>query len=63
MSLFFQTCIWDYFGHRKQSLMNDLDKSLDDVNIQMNQDVSYNHVSSSATYTYICVCVCWGEGG
>nr|XP_017253038.1 PREDICTED: ubiquitin carboxyl-terminal hydrolase 5 isoform X1 [Daucus carota subsp. sativus] len=42
-----QTCIWDYFGHRKQSLMNDLDKSLDDVNIQMNQDILVEVIDSS----------------
>lgn len=36
---FEQTCIWDYFSHRKHALMNDMDKTLDDVNIQMDQDI------------------------
>ncbi|GKB20757.1 ubiquitin carboxyl-terminal hydrolase 5 [Tanacetum coccineum] len=31
--------IWDYFSHRKHSLMNDLDKMLDHANIQMDQDI------------------------
>ncbi|KAJ9548810.1 hypothetical protein OSB04_021353 [Centaurea solstitialis] len=31
--------IWDYYSHRKHALMNDLDKSLDDANIQMDQDI------------------------
>nr|GEW36985.1 ubiquitin carboxyl-terminal hydrolase 5 isoform X1 [Tanacetum cinerariifolium] len=31
--------IWDYFSHRKHSLMNDLDKTLDHANIQMDQDI------------------------
>ncbi|KAJ4706718.1 putative Ubiquitin carboxyl-terminal hydrolase [Melia azedarach] len=34
-----QVCIWDYYGHRKHALMNDLDKTLDDANIQMDQDI------------------------
>ncbi|KAL8146755.1 ubiquitin carboxyl-terminal hydrolase 5 [Apium graveolens] len=42
-----QTCIWDYFGHRKHALMNDLDKSLEDVNIQMNQDILVEVIDSS----------------
>ncbi|KAA0051938.1 ubiquitin carboxyl-terminal hydrolase 5 isoform X1 [Cucumis melo var. makuwa] len=33
-----QVCIWDYYGHRKHALMNDMDKTLDDANIQMDQD-------------------------
>ncbi|XP_076891295.1 ubiquitin carboxyl-terminal hydrolase 5-like isoform X2 [Bidens hawaiensis] len=31
--------IWDYYSHRKHALMNDLDKTLDDVNIQTDQDI------------------------
>ncbi|CAL9236397.1 unnamed protein product [Arabidopsis halleri] len=31
--------IWDYYGHQKYSLMNDLDKTLDDANLQMDQDI------------------------
>ncbi|CAK9137481.1 unnamed protein product [Ilex paraguariensis] len=34
-----QVCIWDYFSHRKHALMNDMDKTLDDANIQMDQDI------------------------
>ncbi|XWS74654.1 hypothetical protein CRYUN_Cryun01aG0016500 [Craigia yunnanensis] len=34
-----QVCIWDYYGHRKHALMNDMDKTLDDANIQMDQDI------------------------
>ncbi|XP_022765626.1 ubiquitin carboxyl-terminal hydrolase 5 isoform X4 [Durio zibethinus] len=33
-----QVSIWDYYGHRKHALMNDMDKTLDDANIQMDQD-------------------------
>ncbi|XP_006344353.1 ubiquitin carboxyl-terminal hydrolase 5 [Solanum tuberosum] len=32
-------CIWDYFNHQKHALMNDMDKTLDDANIQMDQDI------------------------
>ncbi|XP_024003784.1 ubiquitin carboxyl-terminal hydrolase 5 [Eutrema salsugineum] len=31
--------IWDYYGHQKYSLMNDLDRTLDDANLQMDQDI------------------------
>ncbi|CAI0374597.1 unnamed protein product [Linum tenue] len=34
-----QVCIWDYYGHRKHALMNDMGKTLDDANIQMDQDI------------------------
>ncbi|KAK4758907.1 hypothetical protein SAY87_020208 [Trapa incisa] len=34
-----QVCIWDYYGHRKHALMTDLDRTLDDANIQMDQDI------------------------
>ncbi|CAI9298565.1 unnamed protein product [Lactuca saligna] len=34
-----QVSIWDYYSHRKHALMNDLDKTLDDANIQMDQDI------------------------
>ncbi|XP_019188510.1 PREDICTED: ubiquitin carboxyl-terminal hydrolase 5 isoform X2 [Ipomoea nil] len=33
-----QVCIWDYFSHQKHALMNDMEKTLDDANIQMDQD-------------------------
>ncbi|KAK4839305.1 hypothetical protein QYF36_020867 [Acer negundo] len=34
-----QVCIWDYYGQRKHALMNDMDKTLDDANIQMDQEI------------------------
>lgn len=36
----FQVCIWDYFSHQKHALM-DMEKTLDDANIQMDQDVCF----------------------
>ncbi|GMH26056.1 hypothetical protein Nepgr_027899 [Nepenthes gracilis] len=47
-----QVCIWDYYGRKKHALMNDMDKTLDDANIQMDQDILVevlNNVSSSAS--------------
>lgn len=34
-----QVCIWDYYGRRKHALMNEMDRTLDDANIQMDQDI------------------------
>ncbi|XP_071696573.1 ubiquitin carboxyl-terminal hydrolase 5-like [Rutidosis leptorrhynchoides] len=34
-----QVSVWDYYSRRKHALMNDLDKTLDDFNIQMDQDI------------------------
>ncbi|OVA10566.1 Ubiquitin carboxyl-terminal hydrolases family 2 [Macleaya cordata] len=34
-----QISIWDYYGHRKHDLMNNMDTTLDDANIQMDQDI------------------------
>ncbi|KAH1194524.1 Ubiquitin carboxyl-terminal hydrolase 5 [Glycine max] len=34
-----QVCIWDYYARRKHALMNDMDKTLDDANLQMDQDI------------------------
>ncbi|KAK2416497.1 ubiquitin carboxyl-terminal hydrolase [Trifolium repens] len=34
-----QVRIWDYYGHQKHALMNDMNKTLDDVNLQMDQDI------------------------
>ncbi|EPS70953.1 ubiquitin carboxyl-terminal hydrolase, partial [Genlisea aurea] len=34
-----QISIWDYFSHQKHALMNDMEKTLDDANIQMDQDI------------------------
>ncbi|KAF7803975.1 ubiquitin carboxyl-terminal hydrolase 5 [Senna tora] len=47
-----QVCIWDYYGRRKHALMNDLDKTLDDANIQMDQDILVevlNNVNSTSS--------------
>ncbi|XP_058093309.1 ubiquitin carboxyl-terminal hydrolase 5 isoform X2 [Magnolia sinica] len=33
-----QVCIWDYYGHQKYALMNNMAKTLEDANIQMDQD-------------------------
>ncbi|XP_050245151.1 ubiquitin carboxyl-terminal hydrolase 5 isoform X1 [Quercus robur] len=44
-------CIWDYYGRRKHALMNDMDKTLDDANVQMDQDILVevlNHVNGTA---------------
>ncbi|VFQ95974.1 unnamed protein product [Cuscuta campestris] len=43
-----QVCIWDYFSHQKHALMNDMEKTLDDANIQMDQDILVEVVSNSA---------------
>ncbi|XVF00085.1 hypothetical protein REPUB_Repub03eG0255200 [Reevesia pubescens] len=46
-----QVSIWDYYGHRKHALMNDMDKTLDDANIQMDQDILvevHNYVNGTA---------------
>ena len=50
-----QVCIWDYYGRRKHALMNDMDKTLDDVNIQMDQDVSVAIPALTAFKTLIFV--------
>ncbi|XP_074568079.1 ubiquitin carboxyl-terminal hydrolase 5 isoform X2 [Curcuma longa] len=34
-----QVCIWDYYGQQKHTLMDNMDKTLDDANIQMDQDI------------------------
>ncbi|KAJ8458085.1 hypothetical protein OPV22_031011 [Ensete ventricosum] len=34
-----QVCIWDYYGEQKHALMDNMDKTLDDANIQMDQDI------------------------
>nr|GMC59631.1 ubiquitin carboxyl-terminal hydrolase 5 [Ipomoea batatas]GME14812.1 ubiquitin carboxyl-terminal hydrolase 5 [Ipomoea batatas] len=43
-----QVCIWDYFSHQKHALMNDMEKTLDDANIQMDQDILVEVVSNNA---------------
>ncbi|PSS09582.1 Ubiquitin carboxyl-terminal hydrolase [Actinidia chinensis var. chinensis] len=39
--------IWDYYGRRKHALMNDMGKTLDDANIQMDQDILVEVVGNS----------------
>lgn len=43
-----QVSIWDYFSHRKHALMKDMEKTLDDANIQMDQDILVEVVDNSA---------------
>lgn len=44
-----QVRIWDYYGHRKHVLMNDMDKTLDDVNLQMDQDILVEVVNNTSS--------------
>ncbi|XVF41010.1 hypothetical protein PTKIN_Ptkin01aG0246200 [Pterospermum kingtungense] len=44
-----QVCIWDYYGQRKHALMNDMDKTLDDANIQMDQDILVEVLNNGST--------------
>lgn len=34
-----EVCIWDYYGRTKHALMDNLEKTLEDVSIQMDQDI------------------------
>ncbi|KAK3118773.1 hypothetical protein QOZ80_9BG0707130 [Eleusine coracana subsp. coracana] len=34
-----EVCIWDYYNRTKHTLMDNLEKTLDDANIQMDQDI------------------------
>ncbi|CAI0439894.1 unnamed protein product [Linum tenue] len=52
-----QVCIWDYYGHQKHALMNDMDKTLDDANIQMDQDILVevlSNVNGTALSGHMC---------
>ncbi|XP_058199784.1 ubiquitin carboxyl-terminal hydrolase 5 isoform X1 [Rhododendron vialii] len=42
-----QVWIWDYYGRRKYALMQDMGKTLDDANIQMDQDILVELVDNS----------------
>ncbi|XP_052187763.1 ubiquitin carboxyl-terminal hydrolase 5 isoform X2 [Diospyros lotus] len=44
-----QVWIWDYYGRRKHALMNEMDKTLDDANIQMDQDILVEVADNSNT--------------
>ncbi|KAI3760314.1 hypothetical protein L1987_50708 [Smallanthus sonchifolius] len=46
-----QANIWDYYGRRKHALLNDLDKTLDDVNIQTDQDILVEVIDHSGSNT------------
>ncbi|KAL0436654.1 UNVERIFIED_CONTAM: Ubiquitin carboxyl-terminal hydrolase 5, partial [Sesamum radiatum] len=41
-----QVSIWDYFSHQRHALMNDMEKTLDDANIQMDQDILVEVIDS-----------------
>lgn len=61
----FQVYIWDYFSHRKHALMNDMEKTLDDANIQMDQDVSVSKlhfIHFSKSYNFGALFSLWGGG-
>ncbi|KAK7290747.1 hypothetical protein RIF29_05392 [Crotalaria pallida] len=47
-----QVCIWDYYGCRKHALMNDMDKTLDDANLQMDQDILVEVINTNSTTSY-----------
>ncbi|KAK7378005.1 hypothetical protein VNO80_03441 [Phaseolus coccineus] len=42
-----QVCIWDYYSRRKHALMNDMDRTLDDANLQMDQDILVEVINNS----------------
>ncbi|XP_057437889.1 ubiquitin carboxyl-terminal hydrolase 5 [Lotus japonicus] len=42
-----QVRIWDYYARRKHTLMNDMDKTLDDANLQMDQDILVEVLSNT----------------
>ncbi|KAJ6363592.1 hypothetical protein OIU78_003715 [Salix suchowensis] len=51
-----QVCIWDYYGQRKHALMNDMDRTLDDANLQMDQDILvevHNNANGTALSRFI----------
>ncbi|XP_076894449.1 ubiquitin carboxyl-terminal hydrolase 5-like isoform X1 [Bidens hawaiensis] len=45
-----QVNIWDYYGRRKHALLTDLDKTLDNVHIQTDQDILVEVLNNSGTY-------------
>ncbi|KVH94160.1 Peptidase C19, ubiquitin carboxyl-terminal hydrolase 2 [Cynara cardunculus var. scolymus] len=45
--------VWDYYGCRKHILLNDLDKTLDDANIQMDQDILVEVIDHSGGCTSV----------
>ncbi|XP_038701633.1 ubiquitin carboxyl-terminal hydrolase 5 isoform X1 [Tripterygium wilfordii] len=51
-----QVRVWDYYGHQKHALMSDMDKTLDDANIQMDQDILVevlNDVNGTASIRFM----------
>ncbi|XP_071723308.1 ubiquitin carboxyl-terminal hydrolase 5-like [Rutidosis leptorrhynchoides] len=46
-----QVSIWDYYSLRKHAVMNDLDKMLDDYNIQMDQDIMVEVIDNGGACT------------
>ncbi|XP_068655113.1 ubiquitin carboxyl-terminal hydrolase 5 isoform X1 [Aristolochia californica] len=47
-----QVCVWDYYGHQKHALMSDMSKTLDDVNLQMDQDILVEVVCDGSATTF-----------
>ncbi|GFQ03086.1 ubiquitin carboxyl-terminal hydrolase 5 [Phtheirospermum japonicum] len=50
-----QVSVWDYFSHQKHALMNAMEKTLDDANIQMDQDVA-QHEKTACYSRFIVEC-------
>ncbi|CAM8924861.1 unnamed protein product [Rhodiola kirilowii] len=48
-----QVWIWDYYGHKKHALLNDMGKTLDNANIQTDQEVSHVFIRLHSTVAYI----------
>ncbi|TKY62744.1 Ubiquitin carboxyl-terminal hydrolase 5 [Spatholobus suberectus] len=47
-----QVCIWDYYARRKHALMNDMDKTLDDANLQMDQDILVEVINNTINTSF-----------
>ncbi|CAA6664080.1 unnamed protein product [Spirodela intermedia] len=47
-----QVCIWDYYGQQKHALMDNMEKSLDDSNIQMDQEILVEDYNDGNGSTY-----------
>lgn len=47
-----QICIWDYYGQQKHALMDNMEQTLDDANIQMDQHVCSYFFFSVFSYVY-----------
>uniref|UniRef100_A0A1D1YQS4 Ubiquitin carboxyl-terminal hydrolase n=3 Tax=Anthurium amnicola TaxID=1678845 RepID=A0A1D1YQS4_9ARAE len=47
-----QVYIWDYYGQQKHAVMDNMDKTLDDSNIQMDQDILIEVLNDGNGTTY-----------